>query len=308
VQLNIALFGFMSVIWGSTWIAAKAGIAVVPPVFFLACRYVLVVVLLAPFLRGAPALLTGWRARRVVATGLLIHIGTNVPIFWAMQYVSSGIAALVNLSTTPLALFGIAIALGQERANWRHAAALALGLGGLVILFAGKADMQGGAMELWGAIAIVGGSVSYSLGSVLARPLLATVAPLQLTAAHSVITATSALLLAFATEPVASSAFHALLAPAPLAGLVFLVLASTFVAHVIFMRLVRDWGAPTAGLYAFVSPVVALALGAGVYGEPLGPREIIGGAVMLLGAAIALIGRSNGLRPAAPDVTSGRLP
>ena len=80
----------------------------------------------------------------------------------------------------------------------------------------------------------------------------------------------------------------ALLAPESLAGLLFLVIGGTFIAYTIFLRLVRDWGAPRAGLYSFVSPVVALVLGALVYGEPLTWREISGAAIMLLAAWIAV--------------------
>ena len=70
--------------------------------------------------------------------------------------------------------------------------------------------------------------------------------------------------------------------PLPLAGLLFMVFVGTFVAYTIFLRLVRDWGAPRAGLFSFVSPVVALILGAIVLGEPLDlARDRRGGAIML---------------------------
>ena len=89
-----------------------------------------------------------------------------------------------------------------------------------------------------------------------------------------------------------------LLAPQPLAGLLFLVIGGTFIAYTIFLRLVRDWGAPRAGLYSFVSPVVALVLGALVFGEPLTWREMAGAAIMLAAAWIA-VGRRTADAPAA---------
>jgi drug/metabolite transporter (DMT)-like permease len=90
-------------------------------------------------------------------------------------------------------------------------------------------------------------------------------------------------------EPVTPETFHALLAPAPLAGLLFVIVGGTFVAYNIFLRLMREWGAPRAGLYSFVSPVVALVLGALIFGEPLTWREWTGAAIMLLAAAIAVV-------------------
>jgi drug/metabolite transporter (DMT)-like permease len=90
---------------------------------------------------------------------------------------------------------------------------------------------------------------------------------------------------------VTGATFAALLAPAPLAGVLFLVICGTFIAYTIFLRLMRDWGASRAGLYSFVSPVVALVLGATVYGEPLTWREATGAAIMLLAAWIAVARR-----------------
>ncbi len=157
-----------------------------------------------------------------------------------------------------------------------------------MLLFSGKAAMSGDVMELWGAAALVAGSLCYCLGSVLSRPLLDQVTPLQLTAAHGLVGAVGLTLLSLAVEPVSGATVAALLTPAPLAGVLFLVIGGTFIAYTIFLRLMRDWGASRAGLYSFVSPVVALILGAIVFGEPLTWREIGGAAIMLLAAWIAV--------------------
>jgi drug/metabolite transporter (DMT)-like permease len=296
VTLNHLLFLLMSLIWGTTWMATKVALAAVPPVFFGAARYMLVSAVLLVAVRGSLALLTGRLAGRVILSGVLVNAGTYGLLYWGMQFVASGVAGVVNMSTISVFLFGFAILFGQERAGLRHLAALALGIAGLVILFSGKASFSGSEIELWAAAAIVAASLSYALGSVLSRPLLEQVSPLQLTAAQGVVAAIAMSLLSLALEPVSAATFAALMTPLPLAGLIFMVFAGTFVAYAIFLRLVRDWGAPRAGLYAFVSPVVALILGSLVLGEPLGWREIVGGAIMLLAAAIAVMPRKE-----APD-------
>jgi drug/metabolite transporter (DMT)-like permease len=284
----------MSLIWGATWIATKAGLAAVPPLFFGAARYVLVAAVLLFVVRDIRALFRG-RTLRLIVTGMLVVVATYAFIYWGMQYVASGISGVVNMSMNPVCLFGLAILLGQERPTWRHALALIFGIAGLVLLFSGKATMTGDTMELWGAAALVAGSLAYCLGSVLSRPLLNQVTPLQLTAAQGLVGAVGLTVLSLVAEPVSGATVAALLTPAPLAGLIFLVLCGTFIAYIIFLRLMRDWGASRAGLYSFVSPVVALILGALVYGEPLTWREITGAAIMLLAAWIAI---SN--RPSAP--------
>ena len=89
-------------------------------------------------------------------------------------------------------------------------------------------------------------------------------------------------------EPISIDTLDALAAPAPLGGLLFLVVFGTVVAYAIYLRLVRDWCAPRAGLYAFVSPIVALALGWTLFSEEIGWREMAGAATLLIAAALAL--------------------
>jgi drug/metabolite transporter (DMT)-like permease len=298
VTANHLFFLLMSLIWGITWIATKAGLLVVPPLFFGALRYVLVCAAIVLAVRDLRDIFGHGRALRLIVTGALVVVGCYGFLYWGMQYVASGVASVVNMSMNPVGLFGFAILLGQERPTWRHALALALGIVGLVILFSGKANIAGTSIELWGAGALVAAAVSYCLGSVLSRPLLDELTPLQLMAAQGVVGAVGLTGLSLLFEPISAATFRAMLAPAPLAGLLFLVIAGTFIAYTIFLRLVRDWGAPRAGLYSFVSPVVALALGAVIYGEPLTWRELTGGAVMLLAAAIAVARRPVPAGPA----------
>lgn len=274
-----------------TWLATKVAIASIPPIFFGAARYVMVSAVLLIVVRGVIGVLTGPLAGHVILSGALVNVGTYALLYWGMQFVASGVAGLVNMSMNPVFLFGFAILLGQERAGWRHLVALALGIAGVMILFSGKASFAGTDIELWAAAAIVGASVSYSLGSVLSRPLLARLTPIQLTAAQGVVAAIGMSVLSLALEPISAATFGALVQPLPLAGLLFMVLFGTFIAYTIFLRLVRDWGAPRAGLYSFVSPVVALVLDAIVLAEPLTWREIAGAAIMLAAAAIAIARR-----------------
>jgi drug/metabolite transporter (DMT)-like permease len=291
VTIDHLLFLLMSLIWGATWIATKAGIAAVPPFFFGAARYILVSAVLVFVVRDLRAVFGGGRALRIIVSGTLVVAATYAFIYWGMQFVASGVSGVVNMAMNPVCLFALAILLGQERPTWRHALALVFGVGGLLLLFSGKAALTGDAMELWGAAALVAGSIAYCLGSVLSRPLLDQITPLQLTAAQALVGAVGLSALSLLVEPVSSATFAALLTPAPLAGVLFLVIAGTFIAYTIFLRLMRDWGASRAGLYSFVSPVVALILGAIVFGEPLTWREMTGAAIMLLAAGIAIARR-----------------
>ena len=282
----------MALIWGATWTAMKVGVTAVPPIFFAFLRYALVAAILAALVRGVATIPDRQLWGRIVITGLLMNAGTHALMFWGMQFVASGVSGLINLSLIPVGLFALSILFGEERANWRHAAALALGTAGLVILFSNKASLSGNAAELKGAAAIVIGTFCYCLGTVLAKPLLASFAPMQLTGIHAAVGASGLLAASVLLEPLSAGTLKAALAPAPLAGLIFLALFGTVVAYTIYLRLVRDWGSSQAGLYAFISPIVALLLGWLMLGETIGWREMVGAAVMLGAAALAMSGGS----------------
>jgi drug/metabolite transporter (DMT)-like permease len=290
---NLGLFILMSLIWGGTWAAVKVGVTAVPPIFFAGLRYAFVGALLAVVVRQFTTPFGRGFVGRTLLTGTLVNVGTYSLLFWGMQFVGSGVSGLINLSLIPVGLFGFSVLFGNEKPSWRHALALTLGAAGLVVLFWNKAALTGSPMELWGALAIVAGTFCYCLGTVLSRPLTAVFTPLQLTAAQAMVGAPGLILLAAVLEPLSFGTLRALASPAPLAGLLFLVILGTVAAYTIYLRLVRDWGAPRAGLYAFVSPVIALIVGWLLFAEPLGWREAAGAVIMLSAAALAMALRAR---------------
>ncbi|MEO7056676.1 MAG: DMT family transporter, partial [Caldimonas sp.] len=89
-------------------------------------------------------------------------------------------------------------------------------------------------------------------------------------------------------EPVEGRHFRALMGWPTLPALAFLIVAGSLAGFTIYMRLLRDWGAFRAGLYAFVSPVIAVGVGVAALGERLGWAEGVGALLMFSAAAIAL--------------------
>lgn len=134
---NTLMFMLLCAIWGTTWIGIKAGIATVPPLMFAGTRFTTAgAVLWLAARRGAG----GGRiarpdlARTVVASLLMITLCYGA-LFWGMQHVDSGTAAVLEMSLTPIALMGFALLLGEERFDRRRIGAIALGVLGLLVLF-----------------------------------------------------------------------------------------------------------------------------------------------------------------------------
>ena len=91
-----------------------------------------------------------------------------------------------------------------------------------------------------------------------------------------------------ALEPVEARHVRLLAAWPTLPALAFLVVAGSLAGFTIYMRLLRDWGAFRAGLYAFVSPVIAVAVGVVALSESFGVAEGVGALLMFAAAGIAV--------------------
>ncbi len=90
------LFVAVCLIWGTTWIAIKAGISAVPPVFFVGTRFTVAGAILLGVLRWQGPLERIARAHwpRLAAVTLLLIALTHAFMFWGAQFVSSGLAAI----------------------------------------------------------------------------------------------------------------------------------------------------------------------------------------------------------------------
>jgi drug/metabolite transporter (DMT)-like permease len=175
--------------------------------------------------------------------------------------------------------------LRQERFRWQQAAAVALGVAGILVLFGPKA-LAGELSwrEALGAAGVIVGCLCYSLGSVLARPLMRTMPPADVAAMTNLMGGTLLLLAALVFEPGAIAALGGHWGWPAFLGWLWLLLPGSLGATVIYFLLVRDWGAGRTGTYAFISPVVAVVIGMWLFGEHVTPTDVVGIVLMLAAA------------------------
>ena len=226
---------------------------------------------------------------RLIVVAVLMVSFNQVIQLYGLRYITAGLAAVLSSALSPISLLGFAVIVGQERLVRRQVAAIAIGVTGILVLFgpaalAGRLDMH----ELLGATGVIVGTLCYSAGSVMARPLMNSLAPAQMAAMTNLIGGAILLVASIVFEP---GAVAALIHPwgwhATFAWL-YLLLPGSILSTVIYFLLVHDWGASRTGTYAFVSPVIAVALGTTLFGERLDPADMVGMALMLVAAAIVL--------------------
>jgi drug/metabolite transporter (DMT)-like permease len=105
---------------------------------------------------------------------------------------------------------------------------------------------------------------------------------------QTVIGAFGLIVISLVLEPVGVEHLHALVLWPVWPAMATLVVGGSLVGFTIYLKLLNEWGAFRAGLYAFVSPVIAVAAGIVVLGEPFGWAEGVGAVLMFGAAAIAL--------------------
>jgi len=279
VSILVALAAIY-LIWGSTYLAVRIGLAGFPPFFLAGIRFTVSGALLYAVLRGRGApnpKLAQWGGAAIVGA-LLLGIG-NGGVVVSEQWVGSGLAAL-GVATVPLwaALFGGFWGLWPSRSEWLG---LAVGFGGLILL-----NLDGGLRASpIGAIALIIAGVSWAFGSVWSRRL--TMPHGMMASAAEMLCGGAALLLA-----AGASGEHFSHRPSPDAifALVYLIFGAIvgFSAYVYLLQRVRP---ALATSYAYVNPVIAVALGAAVARERITASGLVALVLILAGVAIVALVR-----------------
>src|SRR6478672_5840961 len=143
-------------IWGSTWLFIKLGLADLPPITFAGIRFVIACTILFSLIRIRRIALPRVRADWILLAGSgILSFGLNYGlVFWGEQYITSGLAALLQAT---LPAFGLVIAhfyLPGERMTWAKIMGVVLGVLGVAVVFSNQLSIAGGT-ALAGSIALV---------------------------------------------------------------------------------------------------------------------------------------------------------
>src|ERR1700681_664413 len=163
-------FAIIYFVWGSTFLAIRVGVREVPPFLLAAMRFLVAgLILYGWMIAHGERSPSGrqWTSASLLA--ILIFVLDYGLLFWAEQRVPSGIAA-VMLATIPtfMALSEI-IVLRTPRLTARLTIGLMIGIGGVVVLMSRSLNLAGAPLDTAGSVALICGSFSWSVASVLTR-------------------------------------------------------------------------------------------------------------------------------------------
>jgi drug/metabolite transporter (DMT)-like permease len=283
-------FLLLGAIWGCSFLFIKLGLASFTPVqvafWRLAIGAVTLLVIAAVSRTRLPRRRSTWRHLAVVA---LLFCSIPFTLFaFGETLVSSVLAGLINSMTPLMTLAVVLAAFPEERPTRERKIGLLVGFTGALVVIGIWKGIGG---DLLGVLACVGAITCYGIAYPYTRRHLAG------TGDGPVAIATGQVLLGalFLLPVVGLVGLGGALAGVPatpisgtsVAAMVVLGALGSGVAYVLSLRIVMVAGATTASSVTYITPVFAVVAGFLFLGEPVSWNEPVGGAIVLLGVAIA---------------------
>ena len=278
--------GVVYVAWGSTYLAIRVMDRTIPPLLGAGVRFLAAGAMLAVGL-------TLWRRRlpRIAARELaslalvsvLLLVAGNGGVSYAERHVASGLAALL-VASVPLWILVIRILAG-EAPRRATLAGLAIGFVGVgLLVLRGGAEQHVGIAQM---LVVVAASACWALGSWLSGRLPM---PADATAGTAIEMLIGGVVL-IAIGPLSGERWSALsehASPDSLAAVAYLVVFGSILAFTAYVWLLAHAPISQVSTYAYVNPIVAVALGALVLGEPITAVTLLGGAIIVLAVAVVI--------------------
>jgi drug/metabolite transporter (DMT)-like permease len=272
------------IVWGSTYLAIALMVETIPPLLGAGTRFIAVGLLMLPVLawrRGA-SVLRPTRAELLSAAfvGLMLP-GANAVISVAEKTVPSGLAALL-VASIPLWVILLRRVSG-ERVTGRSIGAVLVGFGGLVLLLHPTGDAT-----MAGLLACVGGAFMWAIGSFASPRISLPRDPLASVAWQSLLGG----LIVFAAGTVSGElpdVHFAEFSGRSIFGLAYLITFGSLLAFTSYAWLLQNAPISKVSTYAYVNPVVAIALGWLILNEPITATTLIGAGIIV--ASVALVVR-----------------
>ncbi|HEX5068918.1 MAG TPA: EamA family transporter [Vicinamibacterales bacterium] len=279
------------VVWGTTYLAIKVALETIPPFVMGGLRYVIAGALLAAILRARghrlPARST-WGTSAVISL-FMIGFG-NGGVVWAEQSVPSGLTAVL-IGTSPFWMTGVdALLRTRQRPHARQWIGLAIGFLGIVILVLPDVTAGGevGRNFGWGVVAVQLACAGWAVGSAYTKR-------------HTLpgdVLGSAALQMIFGgiimmiAATVLGEWPHVSWNTKTTAAFAYLTIFGSLIAFACFSYALKHMDVAIVSLYSYVNPVIAVALGTLLLGEPFNVRMLVAAAVIVAG--ILVVRQGNG--------------
>jgi drug/metabolite transporter (DMT)-like permease len=286
-KLAYLALGLICIIWGTTYTAIKVAVEFFPPYLLVGIRQTGagVLILLMAWLTGALAkarpYLTGSYLGKQVLAGVIMITGGNGLVTFGMQYVSSGIAAVIGaLVPVMVLLINMVWYRKGERTSAYTISGVLLGFAGLGFVFHhGWADFTNPDYR-WGILGCFGSCFTWSMGTVIAKRI-------NKSDVKPIVNAGFQILAGGLGGFVMSLFFdqnHTIQHTcAGWGATIYLIVIGSALAFSLYMFVLSQMSAAAASIYTYINPAVAVFLGWLLLHEPLHVFQVVGMCITLCG-------------------------
>ena len=293
--LNVWLaLGTVYLVWGSTYLAIAIAVQTLPPLFYSGVRFALAGLILAAWLtiRRVDLRVSRRQLGGAAAVGILLLAGGNGLVNVGERTVPSGVAALI-VASVPLWIVVYRL-IARDRIGRDLLFGVLLGLAGVAILVVPGG--LNGTIDPVGALVLFAATLSWALGTFLS-PRLPMPRHALVSTAYQMISGGVALMVVALVGGELAQVNPANFSARSLIAFAYLVVFGSLVGYTAYSWLLRKAPVSLVSTYAFVNPVVAVALGALILAEPITPTIVLGAGVIVIAVAF-IVFRQNVARRA----------
>lgn len=283
-RTRIALgFITISIIWGSTWLAIKIGLESVPPFFGVAIRFAIAMLILAAIIliRRESIPLTRDAIWLYVSLAFLSFGIPYALVYWSEQYIASGLASVLFSAYPFVVAVGSHLLLPNERLNVFKIAGISLGFVGVLTIF--WSDISLGTAGVSGMLAVLLSTLFQGTSLVIVKRFNKSISPTVLSFGGMTLGVIILFAIAFTFEDISKVSLDT----KGVLSILYLATFGTVVTFVVYYWLLKHVEAVFLSLVSFVTPVLALILGAVFMDELFSSRAILGAGCILAGIVIS---------------------
>ncbi|MEP6809395.1 MAG: EamA family transporter [Chthoniobacterales bacterium] len=277
----IAAYLVLCLVWSSTWLVIKIGLDDLPPISFVALRFLIAFLVLVAVSLGRARLLPKSRAdwSLLAFTGVLMFAVNYGLLFWGEKYISSGLAAVLQAMIVIFGMFFAHFLIPSEPLRWpRVAGALLSGAG--VGLICGRLMGNGGMLAFWGGLGVVLGGAGAAFSNVLLKRRALDLAPAMIAGWQMLFGTVPMLWLGWVVE---GNPLHFHWTRSAVLCLLYLAVIGSSLTFLLLYWLLPRIPVNNLQSISLITPPGAVAIGWLLGGETFSLWSLLGGALVLAG-------------------------
>ncbi len=273
-------FAAVSIFWGTTFLAISIGVKTFPPILMAAFRHSIAGIILLSFFLLHGYKIPNWKSLKTFGlNGILMLAGGNGIISWGMQYVGSGLTALICALTPVWIVIINRVSGNQEKLHPYAVLGFVICLCGQFFLFKDKIKLFDDPMFVWGILAVVLSNFFWALGTVYSKNHKTNEHPLFASALQMIPGGALLFIISFFRGEMQ----HVAPSSEAIWALAYLIVFGSILAYGSYMYVIKQLPATIVSTYAYINTIVAIILGWFWLHEALDTSTIISVILTIIG-------------------------